>query len=615
MPILPQDLIHKFEQSTSHRYFRVWVVLLVFLGAMVLYDLLSFRNLSTQEAMDSAQLARNLAQGRGYSTLFIRPFSAALVNQHNLAKYGLPAPGKPSDLARMRVSHPDLANPPVYPVVLAGLMKVLPFRYEVDTTHSFFSVAKTKFSDQDRTSRQFWRYQPDFLICVFNQLLFLALIVLVFMLAQRLFDRGVAWMSAALLLGSEMLWRFSASGLSTLLLMLVFTMLLACVLLLEREMREPKWQPNALLLLAAVTGAVTGVGALTRYAFGWLIVPVSVFVIIFAGRRRVPVVLIALAGFGLVLAPWVARNLYISGAPFGTAGYALFETSSSFPENALQRSLTPSVGFSLTPLWGKLFANLRLIVQSDLPRLGGSWVTGFFLVGLLVPFRSPVLSRLRSFLLMSLVTLVVVQALGRTQLSEDSPDINTENLLILLLPLVTVYGVSLFWLLLDQIPFAIVQFRYATVGLFAVVMCLPMLLSFLPPRSIPISYPPYYPPAIQGLGAWLKPDEMAMSDIPWAMAWYGNRQCVWLTRNAQADYFAVNDFMKPIVLLYLTPATTDNRFLSQWIRAGEQGWGNFFLECNTRKEVPPGFPLRKSQAGWLPDQLVLTDWERWRKNP
>jgi hypothetical protein len=220
--------------------------------------------------------------------------------------------------------------------------------------------------------------------------------------------------------------------------------------------------------------------------------------------------------------------------------------------------------------------------------------------------------------------LVLTQALGRTQLSEESPEINSENLLVLLAPLVLVYGVSLFYLLLEQIHFPFPQLRYIVIGVFSLLACLPMVFVFLPPRGNPVAYPPYYPPAIQQVSGWLKETELAMSDIPWAVAWYGQHQCVWLTLrctpdpkdpNAHEDFFAINDYQKPIKLLYLTPQTMDSRFLTQWIRAGEQSWGSFILESMVKKKVPTYFPLTESQAGWLPEQLVLTDWPRWRRTP
>ena len=89
----------------------------------------------------------------------------------------------------------DIANPPLYPVALAGLMKVLPFHYAVD-------LAATVPGGTE----------PDFLISLFNQFLFFVIIALTFLLARRLFDSGVAWLSAALLLGTELFWRFSMSG-------------------------------------------------------------------------------------------------------------------------------------------------------------------------------------------------------------------------------------------------------------------------------------------------------------------------------------------------------------------------------------------------------------------
>ena len=103
-----------------------------------------------------------------------------------------------------------------------------------------------------------------------------------------------------------------------------------------------------------------------------------------------------------------------------------------------------------------------------------------------------------------------------------------------------------------------------------------------------------------------------MSDVPWAVAWYGKRQCVWLTLNVQDDFFAVNDYLKPVRGLYLTPLTVDGRFVSQWVRAGEKGWGFLLIDTILRQQIPSTFPLRKSPKGYLPDQLFLTDRERWK---
>ncbi|MGI8967212.1 MAG: hypothetical protein ACR2H1_14145, partial [Limisphaerales bacterium] len=100
-----------------------------------------------------------------------------------------------------------------------------------------------------------------------------------------------------------------------------------------------------------------------------------------------------------------------------------------------------------------------------------------------------------------------------------------------------------------------------------------------------------------------------------AVAWYGQRQCVWLTLDAQGeDFFKLNDDLKTIQAVYLTPRTTDARFLNEMIK-DKDGWPRFVLEILAKGEVPSRFPLRKSPTGFLPDQVFLTDWERWGTRP
>jgi hypothetical protein len=616
-----QDLIHHLEvgagMKSFNRFMRLVLGILGVLFVLGAYDLRAYRNFATQEAMDTAQLSRNLAQGRGYSTLFIRPLSIYLVG-HRTHSQTPAAPGSSSaDPARLKGNHPDLANPPVYPLALAGLMKMLPFKYGLP-----WAVAKT-----------FSRYQPEVMIAVFNQLLLVLLVVSAFFLARRLFDAQVAWVTAVLLLGTELLWRFSVSGLSTLLLMLIFMALTWSLIWLEAEARQPKWRRIGLLLLAALAGALVGLGGLTRYSFCWLILPVLGFVLLTSGKNRIVPALCAFLAFLAVISPWVARNYSISGMPFGTATFSIIENSSVSPEDHLERSLNPEIlrprhnSFPFLTLASRVFckkliANCRTIVQSDLPRLGGTWVSAFFLVGLMVRFRSPALGRLRLFILATLLILTVTQALGRTKLSDDSPDINSENLLVLVTPLIVMYGVSLFFVILDQVELPLFQLRSAVIGAFAAVACLPLILAILPPKTSPLVYPPYYPPSIQDSVSWTKEDELIMSDIPWAVAWYGGYQCVSLSLNAHYDFFAVNDLFKPISALYLTPRTVD-----RWTQADD--WGNIFLQTVRalpkdeskyplrlglmlpREDGPPvPFTLDYLQAGW-PSRLLFTFRPHW----
>ena len=113
----------------------------------------------------------------------------------------------------------------------------------------------------------------------------------------------------------------------------------------------------------------------------------------------------------------------------------------------------------------------------------------------------------------------------------------------------------------------------------------------------------------------MKENELMMSDVPWAVAWYGNHQSIWLTLNAQDDFFAINDYFKPVQALYLTPETMDGKFVSDLVRSGEHSWGSFIALGVLQNQIPQGFPLRNSPTGFLPDRLFLTDRERWKTTP
>jgi hypothetical protein len=157
-------------------------------------------------------------------------------------------------------------------------------------------------------------------------------------------------------------------------------------------------------------------------------------------------------------------------------------------------------------------------------------------------------------------------------------------------------------------------------GLFGAVGCAGLIFSLLPPRSVPLVYPPYLPPWIQESAQLMNQQELMMSDMPWAVAWYGERPCVWTTLDAGESFYRIHDWQKNIKALYLTPLTTDSRCLTQMLegagaglQGGGLGWGTFYLDVMFRSNVPPHFPLQDARAGYVPAQLLLCDRPRWKE--
>jgi hypothetical protein len=601
MPAL-QEVIYKLEVGEWTRHLKTAVALLCFLGFAIFYNVREFKHFSTQEAMDGAQLARNIADGRGFTTDFVRPLSVYVQQSHHVSRQS----GDPHSI--IKGDHPDLVNAPVYPLLLAGAMKVLPFNHEIVKGSTFR------------------RYQPELMVACLNQALFLGAILLVFGLGSRLFDQQVAWLSAIVFAGTDLFWRFSTSGLSTMLLIVLFLLVTWCLVSIEQKHREQQGNARWFIIMGALTGILIGIGALTRYSFIWLLAPAIVFFALSMGQRRATMSLVTVAACLMFVAPWLARNHHHSGALFGLAGYTVYkDTVPQFDGTKLERYMSGDFEAALGKAGVDQFVrkglvNLSSIIQERMLNLGGNWISIFFLAGLLVPFLNPGLNRLRIFILLSLLVLLVAQALGKSHLTEDSPEINSENLIVLVAPLMFIFGAAMFFLLLDQIELPHPTVRQIVTGAFGIVVCAPLIFTLLPPRSQPFAYPPYWPPMVRDVAGWMNKDELLMSDMPWAVAWYGNRKCMWLTldapgnnrRSEQSDFYAINDFQKPIQGLLLTRVTTDAKWFSQIMRGQDYAWGKFMLECLMRTNVPGGFPLKYSPPGFIEEGLLfLSDHSRW----
>jgi 4-amino-4-deoxy-L-arabinose transferase-like glycosyltransferase len=583
-----QEWIHRFEEGVGARYVRWSVAVFGFLLVAVLYDSFCFRNFSNPEAMETAQLARNIAKGEGYVTDYVRPISMYLTSTRTANQSPL-----------LKEGHRDISNAPLYPLLLAPLLRFTPGPGDLASL------------------RVFNIYGPDLYIALLNQLLLGIGTMLVFRLALDWFNRRVAWLSAILFVLTELYWRFSISGLSTILLIDLVLGLALLLTAFDRGNREGAGTAR-LLLLAAGIGIVTALGMLTRYSTGWLLVPVLIFVITCSTQRRLLFFGIVLVTFVAVGMPWILRTVHASGLPFGTATYAPLQDTFVFSGDTLERSLKP--GFDEIPggryimtraAVNKAVGGLREIVLTELPRVGGNWMWGLFLATIIIGFQNPAAGRMRWFVIGSLMLMVPVQAVARTHLSWEVPQVNSENLLVIFSPFVLILGVGVFMTLLESWRPPTLGWHYGIVVLFAGLMSLPLLLGFLPPRTLSFA-PPYYPPRIQQVGRYVSERELLMSDIPWAVAWYGERQCVALTMGWRKEYEDVSDFEKTVNGLYVSTRTTDSKFFSTWFSHQNRGWGEFFVHALLRQEIPGRFPLKYSPEGlFMHGELLLMDRDRW----
>ena len=598
-----QAFVHNLEMDAGRRWLNYMALALAVTALAVWYDTHCYVGFNTPEAMDAAQVARNLSEGRGFTTGFIRPFSIHLLQEHHRAHMeNADWATNAAAAAELSGRHPDLANPPLYPLVLAALLKLGSPEYKVELHETFWSEGG-----------QFMRYKPEFLITIFNQFLLLVAVWLTFLLARTLFDVPAAWLAAVLMLCSDQFWKFSISGLPVLLLLVIFLGLVWCLTSFEALDRLENPEPRRRFKLAVAAGLLAGLGMLTRYSFGWVIVPAVIFLLQFGGERRKGLAVTAFLVFGLTVSPWLLRNLAVSGTIFGTAGYAVVEETFAFPGSMLMQSLTPDLDMwnMIRPCVFKLISNLGALLN-ELPKLGGGWMGILFLAGLLLGLRNVAARRLRYFAMTCLGVFLVVSALGRTHWSVLDPELNGENLLVLLTPLAVIFGVAFFVTLLIQMNVPTPATRYAVVVLVVLLVRLQFIQTLLPPRTSTVAWPPYYPPDIQKVSAWMQPDELMMSDLPWAVAWYGDRQCSWTTLNCKYEFVALNDFIKPVGGLYLGLNTLDGRLVTDCLHGNVvDNWNSFVFNTLAHNKIPDKFPLTQSPLESLRSSIFLADRQRW----
>lgn len=571
-----------------------WVlVVLLAVGLSLVYTAGQFRGLQKREAMDMAQLARNIARGQGFTTYLIRPLSLWHLKTYSESH-------EPH-----LMNHPDLVNPPLYPLVLAGLFKSLP-------------PTVFEYSRDDRV------YAPErWVILPFNQICLLLTLLLVFWWAKQLFDRRVAVTVGFLLLFSDTLWNYGVSGLATNFLMLLLLLAAYLLYLADRRLNPPisaeTEQPapssqrvtTGTMTLIVLSAVLMGLCFLTRYLAAFLLLPMALYAArMLRGRGGLRWAAVYVLVFLVVITPWLVRNYNVSRSFLGLAKYSLIENTPTFNQDVLQRSYDPdlSAPYSVRTATSTFLSSMRTQLIDSFRQIGSDCLIFFFAVGVMYGFRRGDVTRLRGLVLGGLACGMVGMALITVPNERWGPSGNSANLLVLFLPVVAIYGVAFFYLLLDRIPFRIRLTRALAIGAFALLNVSPMIFSLLPPRRGAFPYPPYFTPMTHAVAKLFEKDEVGTTDLPWSMAWDGDRRAVWLPMTIEG-FYEIHDFVAPkgVSFMMLTPQMLDQAFQTGILQGPYKGWASV-----VRGQLPMRFPLKSATA--LPprgDQYLFADRVRW----
>jgi hypothetical protein len=560
-----QNLVYNVDVGIGLRLIKIGLYLLFVFILMLLYTATQFRGLKDAEAMDYAQLGRNLAAHGELVTQCVRPLSMWYLIEHTRAADPLVA------------SHPDILHPPLWPATLAA----------------GFKLSKTQFGTEPGGGV----YAPEqWVIIPLCHLFTLLTAVLVLLVAFHLFDRRIAFLAVTVYLLSDTVWSDSISGLNIPMVMFLSTAAwyaaLCAMTRYEEGASKPRW-----ILLLAVSLVFCALAFLTRYAAVVLVPGIAVF-IGFSIRPKGWAWAAAFAiAFLVLITPWLARNQMVSGGPLGLAPYTALDNAGPYESGTLERSITPtvSIGKTVAELQTKGLVGLAKIYNGGLRSLGDGLFISLFLTAFFYRFVRPPVHRFRWCFALSMLLLVLIASVFAE---------STVRLLHIFWPLIIIYGLAFFFILLDRLQLRVRLYNLGVTILFIALAALPLVFTMAPPRA-GVPYPPYFPPFIMHVSKLLNADELMCSDMPWATAWYGNRTSLLLPSTID-DFYEINDYNKRVSGLYFTTLTRNKGYAKDLLTGPERSWFPL-LEGRIPNDFPltQGFPLNNM------DQLFLTDRVRW----
>jgi len=558
-----QRFVHNLEEGGWAKWIQTAVMILAVLAVSVYLIISRFNGLSTATGMDQAQIAR----GNGFSTKFIRPIQVGTLKK---TKEGFPAG-----------NIPDTYHGPLHPAWNAALIYFAKGTWQMPETQLV--------------------YLSDRLIAIGALFWFAVGVAINFFTLRRLFDIKLAILATGLTLVSTTFWQTALTGLPQLLMFALFSgamyALVRAVQLHAEEHSATGW--------LAVTAFCFGLLALTHAITIWIFLGLLVFCgLLFRPRLRDTAVMAVV--FLLCYTPWLVRNYTVAGNPFGQSIYTVFYQSNGELETSLRTQDIKFTDLSMGGLRRKIQSQSIAQLDGIYGNLGHILVAPLFFIGLMHLFKRPDTSLMR----WAVLSMWLFAVIGMSVIGVDAGDPGANDLNLLFVPLMAAYGLAFALVLWNRVGIHLPLARTILITAIFAVSAAPFGI-YLLGRSFPVQWPPYVAPYIAKLGEWTAPNEVIASDMPWAVAWYADRKSLWMPKSPQ-QLVQMNDWNElkaPVVGLYLTPITGNERFVSDIAKGEWKDWAPLVMHTTG---FPPGFPFKSVIPMPIGNETIFyTDRERW----
>ncbi|TDU68088.1 hypothetical protein EI77_03205 [Prosthecobacter fusiformis] len=498
-------------------------------GMALVHVFITFRGLSSEEGMEQAQMAREMARGKYFQTKVIRPYAWALLNEA----------GKEPDPMAM----PDITQPPLQPLIWAPAFKLL-------EKHHVYEPGKNGAI-----------YLLDRVIACFGVTGMLLTLLWTHGAARKLFDETVAGVAVLALLVCEPLWELTVSGSPVTLLLPL--MALAFRLLVAAVTRAHQGKGTTMPLMTL--GITAALMVLTHWMAVWLVLGLILAVAIGLPNKKGGAVWVAVIP-ALALSGWGWWMQQRCGDPLGGAK-TLFQTHLlSLGPSVLQRQYSLAMPpVQVTDLLRKLLLNWQTQLGDVFSHLGYGLPALFFMVAMMHRFRRAETTAIR--LGLGAIFGMVILGMGFIGLPDRRLDDN--QLYLILVPALTVFGTAMLAVLWARVQgngnSLWIRWGYAFIALG--ISALP-LLNILPAQvklgltlrnRIYPHWPPYVPDRVSLVRRLIEPNEIVFSDAPGFVAWYADSVTAWIP--TKRDDFELmkkraEEHGNPVAGFVMTPKST-----------------------------------------------------------
>lgn len=505
------------ESYRRHFFFLIRLILAVLIVGLCVFELfLSFRGLNSPVAMDQAQVARQIARGEGRTTKLLRPID--VVDQHKVLKDAAPKAEKDKAAPNFN-AFPDTYNAPLYTHILAGALRATGFH---------------RFEEKRMDSEVSNIYMGDRIIAAVSMVFFLISLILAYFLFSALFDEVLASTVVAFMGLSQLMLRFAVSGLAQPLLMC--ELLTAAFFIIAAVKSENQGSELKTILCNLMVYTLLVLLSLSHPLGSWCLIGYTIFSI-FAFR---PFGMYGVFGLLiLVLAVYLPESARL--APMGGSVtkflHSIYSSFGSDNAELLMRSTSDAaVPFSNSNFFLRLLGYLFNQQSTLYAYMGGIVVTPFFILALFNKYKRSTAEHLKwAICAMWLATGVGMTCFGH------AGEMDEDQLYIIFAPFFAAYGTALVFNFLARLQLGTGYAAVRALTIFFMLLfssgsfmfALPQELSFsilTSARGIP-QYPPYYPSALNGkLHDMTTPEDVIITDQPWAVAWYADRKALWLPR-------------------------------------------------------------------------------------